>query len=92
MLFANVCAGLIRSCCGEFWEWHVLGFLASLLCRVCLGSASFAGPPCANKTWVTLVCLLLDTSFWRRSAGAITFVTTGGNVRQLIKVLIFVVL
>ena len=34
----------------------------------------------AHKTWVTLVCLPLGTSFWR-----ITFVTTGGNVRQLIK-------
>ena len=22
MLFANVCAGFIRSCYGEFWEWH----------------------------------------------------------------------
>ena len=37
MFFANVCAGFIRSCCGEFWEWHLLGFLASLLCLVCLG-------------------------------------------------------
>ena len=47
----------------------ILGaFLASLLCLVCLGGASFAGRPFAHKTWVTLVCLLLDTSFWRSSA------------------------
>ena len=26
MLFANVCAGFIRSCHGEFWEWHFFGF------------------------------------------------------------------
>ena len=57
-----------------------MGFLASLLCLACLEAASFAGPPFAQKTWVTLVCLPLGTSFWR-----ITFVTTGGNVRQLIK-------
>ena len=71
MLFANVCGGFIRSCYGEFWEWYFLGFLASLLCLVCLGSASFAGLPFAHKTWVTLVCLLLDTSFWRCSVGAL---------------------
>ena len=71
MLFANVCAGFIRSRFGEFREWHFLGFLASLLCLVCLGSASFAGLLVAHKTWVTLVCLLLDTSFWRCSAGAL---------------------
>ena len=46
-------------------------FLASLLCLVCLGSASFAGLSFAHKTWVTLVCLLLDTSFWRCSMGAL---------------------
>ena len=63
--------GLSVPVMGEFWEWHVFGFLASLLCLVCLGSASFAGPPFAHKTWVTLVCLLLDTSFWRSSVGAL---------------------
>ena len=71
MLFANVRAGFIRSCYGEFWVWHFLGFLASLLCLVCLGSASFASLPFAHKTWVSLVCLLLDTSFWRCSVGAL---------------------
>ena len=43
----------------------------SLQCLVCLGSASFAGLPFAHKTWVSLVCLLLDTSFWRCSVGAL---------------------
>ena len=47
------------------------GFLASLLCLVRLGSASFAGLLFAHKTWVILVWLLLDTSFWRCSAGAL---------------------
>ena len=56
-----------------------------LLLTVCLGCASFAGLPFAHKTWVTLVCLPLDTPFRRRSVLSITFVTTGGNVRQLIK-------
>ena len=43
----------IRSCYGEFWVWHFLVFLASLLCLVCLGSASFASLPFAHKTWVS---------------------------------------
>ena len=55
MLFANVCAGFIRSCYGEFWVWHFLGVLASLLCLVCWESASFASLPFAPKTWVSLV-------------------------------------
>ena len=51
-----------------FLLWGILrmaffGFLASLLCLVCLGGASFAGPPFAHKTWITLVCLLLGTPF-----------------------------
>ena len=56
-----------------------LGFLASLLCLVCLGGASFAVLPFAHKTWVTLVCLLLDTPLWAEFGGSITFVTTGGE-------------
>ena len=71
MLFANVCAGFIRSHYGEFREWHFLGFLASLLCLVCLGSASFAGLLAVYKTWVTQVCLLLDMPFGQRSVGAL---------------------
>ena len=42
-----------------------LGFLASLLCLVRWGNASFAGLPFAHRTWVLLVCLRLDTSLWR---------------------------
>ena len=71
MLFANVCAGFIRSCYGEFWEWHFFGFLASLLCLVCWGIASFARLPFAHRTWIPLVCLLLDTSLWRCSVEAL---------------------
>ena len=55
MLFANVCAGFIRSC----------------LCLVHMGSSSFSGLPVVYKTQVTLVCLLLDTLFRRRSVGAL---------------------
>ena len=47
------------------------GFLASLLCLVCLGGASLAGPPVAHKAWVISVCLLLDTPFGWRSVGAL---------------------
>ena len=63
-------------------------FLASLLCLVCLGSASFAGLPYAHKTWVTLVCLLLDTSFWRCSVGALPLEPLEGMSGQLIKSLV----
>ena len=47
------------------------GFLASLLCLVCMGGASLAFPLVAHKTWVTSVCLLLDTPFGRRSVGTL---------------------
>ena len=47
---------------GAFW----------LLFRVscAYGSAGFASLPVVYKTWVTLVCLLLDTPFGRRSVAA----------------------
>ena len=45
---------------GVFWA---LWFL--------LWSPSFAGLPAVYKTWVTQVCLLLDTPFGRRSVGAL---------------------
>ena len=61
-----------------------LGFLASLLCLVCLVSASFASLPFAHKTWVSLVCSAGHV-FWTLISGGITFGITGGNVRQLIK-------
>ena len=47
------------------------GLLASLLCLVCMGSAGLASPTAVHKTWVTLVCLLLDTPFGRRSVEAL---------------------
>ena len=40
---------------GVFWAfWFLLGVL------VHMGSSGFSGLPVAHKTWVTLVCLLLD--------------------------------
>ena len=36
-----------------------------------MGSPSFAGLPAVYETWVTQVCLLLDTPFGRRSVGAL---------------------
>ena len=49
-----------------------------------MGSASFAGLPIVYKTWVTLVCLLLDTPLGRRLVKAVPLIT-GGNAQQLIK-------
>ena len=71
MLLANVCAGFISSCYGERWEWRFWGFLDSLRCLLCIWSASFAS-----------VLLLVHRA---EVGGSITFVTTAGNVRQLIK-------
>ena len=48
-----------------------LCFLVSSWCLVHMGSTSFATLPVVYKVWVTLVCLLLDTPFWRRSVGAL---------------------
>ena len=53
MLFTNVCAGFFSSCYGELWVSCLLGFLASLLCLVCLGGASLASPPVVHKAWVS---------------------------------------
>ena len=47
------------------------GFFGFTSVSCVLGCASFAGPTVAHKTWVTLVCLLLDTTFRRRSVGAL---------------------
>ena len=52
--------------CGVF-----LVFLVSPLCFVHMGSPSLAGLPVVYKTWVTQVCLLLDTPFVRRSVEAL---------------------
>ena len=48
---------------GVFWILH--------RCLVHMGSTYFVGLPSVYKTWVTLVCLLLDTHFGRRSVGAL---------------------
>ena len=48
-----------------------LGIWASSQCLVHMGSTGVPGLPVVYKTWVTLVCLLLDTPFGRRSVGAL---------------------
>ena len=70
MLFANVCEGFIRSCYGNsgngvFWAFWLL------FCVLCVWGASLASPPVAHKTWVSSVCLLLDTPSGRRSVEAL---------------------
>ena len=56
---------------GNFCFGLFLGFWISLQRLVHMGSSSFSGLPFVCKTWVTLVCLLLDTPFGRRSVGAL---------------------
>ena len=46
-------------------------FFVSSWCLVHMGSSVFSGLPVVYKTWVTQVCLLLDTPFGRRSVGAL---------------------
>ena len=70
MLFANVCARFISSCYGECFL-AFLGALWFLLGVLCTWSTSFAGLPVVYKTWVILVCILLDTPFGRKSVGAL---------------------
>ena len=54
MLFANVCAGFISSCYGEFlMVFFFLFFWFLLVGLVHMGSLSFAGLPVMYKTWVT---------------------------------------
>ena len=48
-----------------------LGFLVSSWCLVHMESTNLAGLPVVYKTWVTSVCLLLDTSIGRRLVGAL---------------------
>ena len=57
-----------------FW---ILWFLLGVLCT--WGVLVFAGLPVVYKTWVTLVCLLLDTPLRAEIGGGITFVTSGEN-------------
>ena len=49
-----------------FW---VLWFLLGVLCT--WGVLVFAGLPVVYKTWVTQVCLLLETAFGRRLVEAL---------------------
>ena len=51
---------------GSFWAFRFLPW-----CLVHLESSSLASPPVVYKTWVTQVCLLLDTPFGRRSVEAL---------------------
>ena len=48
-----------------------LCFLVSPWCLVHMESPSLASLPVVYKTWVTEVCLLLDTPFGRRSVEAL---------------------
>ena len=56
---------------GNTVKWRFWAFLVSSWCLVHMESASFAGLPVVHKTWVTEVCLLLDTPFGRRSVEAL---------------------
>ena len=87
MLFANVCAGFIRSCYGELWVWRffLFVFLASLRCPCVYEGVLVLLVPVVHKTLVTLVCLLPDLPFGWRSVGALPFVTSGEDAWQLIK-------
>ena len=46
-------------------------FLVSSLCLVHMESSSLASLPVVYKTWVTSVCLLLDTPFGCAAVGAL---------------------
>ena len=59
------CAAFISSCYEERNFRRFLGSLTSARCLVHLESTSVPGLPVVYKTWVTLVCLLLDTPFGR---------------------------
>ena len=81
MLFANVCAGFIISCHGEPCEWRFFGFLASPWCLVHME---------VPVLLVSLLCTRLGlhwcSSCWTQGEG-ISFVTSGENAWQLIKLL-----
>ena len=72
MLFANVWRRVY-----QFLLWGTLGLAFfgwafwPLIGLVHVESASLAGLPVVYKAWVSLVCLLLDTPFGRRSVGAL---------------------
>ena len=56
-------------------------FLVSSWRFVHVGSTSLAGLPVVHKTWVTQVCLLLDTPFGRRSMGHYLCNLLGENLK-----------
>ena len=85
MLFANVCAGFISSCYGELWDWHSLGFCASLWCLVHMESASFASLPFCVQGLGYIGVLPAGHALWAEIGGGITFVTFGETAWQLIK-------
>ena len=66
MLFANVCAGFISSCCGELCDGHFGSFLASLWCLVHVGVLVLL---------VSLLCTRLGShrcaSCWTRPLGGV---------------------
>ena len=59
--------------------WFLLGVL------VHMESSSLAGLPVVYKTWVTELCLLLDTHFSAEVGGGITFVTSRENTPKFLK-------
>ena len=72
MLFCQTCAqGSSVPVMGNTVNCVFLGFLVSSWCLVHMGSSGLSGLPVVHKTWVTQVCLLLDTPFGRRSVGAL---------------------
>ena len=72
MLFANVCAGFISSCYGDFGSWRlfVFCFFGLLLSALCIWRVpAWLAYPLVCRAWVSKMCLLLDTPFGRRSGG-----------------------
>ena len=67
MLFANVCAGFIRSCDGEFWEWHFLRFFWLLFCVLCAWRALALLVSLLH----TRLGLLWCASCWTRLSGVV---------------------
>ena len=55
------------------------GFFGFFLGLVQMGNTSFASLPVVYKSWVTQVCLLVDTPLRTEVGGGITFATSGKN-------------
>ena len=74
--------------------WGILsmaffGFFGFSSVSCVLGIASFASLPFAYRTWVLLVCLLLGTSLWRCSVGALPLEPRGRMSGSSKKCLLF---